>query len=190
MATIEKLNSISASKAAIKAAIQEKGVSCDDTLAEYANRIKAIPSPKIQSNRFEEISVSSMESLTISPDAGYDAMSQVEVSIEVVYTNVREISFKSVSIAKGVSFNVPLVTLTGVDLVIINGYADLSDNATLRIVAKIPIADDIRPNVNFILGEVMGEGEPYSKMWLSKYQYNATEKVLTVTVLQEITITQ
>lgn len=43
MATIEKLNSISASKAAIKAAIQEKGVSCDDTLAEYANRIKAIP---------------------------------------------------------------------------------------------------------------------------------------------------
>ncbi len=43
MATIEKLDSITASKAAIKAAIQEKGVSCDDTLAEYANRIKAIP---------------------------------------------------------------------------------------------------------------------------------------------------
>ena len=43
MATIEKLDSIAASKAAIKAAIQEKGVSCDDTLAEYANRIKAIP---------------------------------------------------------------------------------------------------------------------------------------------------
>lgn len=43
MATKEKLDSIAASKAAIKAAIQEKGVSCDDTLAEYANRIKAIP---------------------------------------------------------------------------------------------------------------------------------------------------
>lgn len=43
MATIEKLDSIAASKATIKAAIQEKGVSCDDTLAEYANRIKAIP---------------------------------------------------------------------------------------------------------------------------------------------------
>lgn len=43
MATIEKLDSIATSKAAIKAAIQEKGVSCDDTLAEYANRIKAIP---------------------------------------------------------------------------------------------------------------------------------------------------
>ena len=42
MATIEKLNSIAASKAAIKAAIQEKGVSCDDNLAGYANRIKAI----------------------------------------------------------------------------------------------------------------------------------------------------
>ena len=48
MATIEKLDSIIVSKAAIKAAIQEKGVSCDDTLAEYANRIKAIPNPKIQ----------------------------------------------------------------------------------------------------------------------------------------------
>lgn len=43
MATIEKLDSIAASKAAIKKAIQEKGVSCDDTLAEYPNRIKAIP---------------------------------------------------------------------------------------------------------------------------------------------------
>ena len=43
MATIEKLDSIAASKAAIKAAIQENGVICDDTLAEYANRIKAIP---------------------------------------------------------------------------------------------------------------------------------------------------
>ena len=48
MTTIEKLDNIAASKAAIKAAIQEKGVSCDDTLAEYANRIKAIPNPKIQ----------------------------------------------------------------------------------------------------------------------------------------------
>ena len=43
MATIEKLDNIAASKAAIKAAIQEKGVSCDDILTEYANRIKAIP---------------------------------------------------------------------------------------------------------------------------------------------------
>ena len=42
MATIEKLDSIIASKAAIKAAIQEKGVSCGDTLAEYANSIKDI----------------------------------------------------------------------------------------------------------------------------------------------------
>ena len=68
MATIEKLDSIATSKAAIKVAIQEKGVSCDDTLAEYANRIKAIPSPNIHSNRFEEVSVSSMEDITITPD--------------------------------------------------------------------------------------------------------------------------
>lgn len=48
MATIEKLDSIAASKAAIKAAIQENDVICGDTLAEYANRIKVIPNPKIQ----------------------------------------------------------------------------------------------------------------------------------------------
>ena len=48
MAIIEKLDSIIASKAAIKAAIQEKGVSCDDTLAEYANRIKAIPTGRVE----------------------------------------------------------------------------------------------------------------------------------------------
>lgn len=39
MATIEKLDSIAASKAAIKAAIQENGVSCDNRLSTYANRI-------------------------------------------------------------------------------------------------------------------------------------------------------
>lgn len=187
---LQQCDEILASKAAIKAAIQEMGVSCDDTLAEYANRIKAIPSPKIQEDRFEEITVYDVTSITITPDAGYDAMTGVELAINVNYVNVVNKKFKSVSIAKGVTFSVPLNTLNQVDLVIINGYADLSDNASLRIVAKIPISDDIRPNVNFILGEVMGEGEPYSKMWLCKYQYNETEKALTVTVLQEITITQ
>lgn len=42
ISTLERCDKILASKAAIKAAIQEMGVSCDDTLAEYANRIKAI----------------------------------------------------------------------------------------------------------------------------------------------------
>ena len=187
MAIIEKLDSIAASKAAIKAAIQEKGVSCDDTLAGYANRIKAIPSPNIQSNRFEEVSVSSMEEITITPDEGYDAMSQVVVDISVNYTNVERIDFKSVPIAKGVSFNVPLNTLNMVELVTINGYEDLYDGETLRIVANIPISEI---NQNFILGEVLGEAVPYRKMWLCRYQYNETEKVLTITVLQQITIEQ
>lgn len=188
MATIEKLDSITASKAAIKAAIQEKGVSCDDTLAEYANRIKAIPSPNIQSDRFEEVSVSSGVDITITPDEGYAAMSQAVVSINVNYTNVERRDFKSVSIAKGVSFNVTLYNpLDGVELVIINGYEDLNDGETLRIVANIPISE---VNKNFILGEVIGTGQPYRKMWLCNYQYNEIEKVLTVTVLQEITITQ
>ena len=48
MTTIEKLDSIIVSKAAIKTAIQEKSVSCDDTLAEYANRIKAIPVGRVE----------------------------------------------------------------------------------------------------------------------------------------------
>lgn len=39
---LQQCDEILASKAAIKAAIQVMGVSCGDTLAEYANRIKAI----------------------------------------------------------------------------------------------------------------------------------------------------
>lgn len=187
MATIEKLDSIAASKTAIKAAIQEKGVSCDDTLAEYANRIKVIPSPKIQSDRLEEVTINNSEDITITPDEGYDAMSEVVVSITNNYTDVDSRNFKSVTIAKGVSFSVPLNTLNFTRMVSLLGYEDLSDNATLRIVANIPISD---VNQNFILGEVIGEGEPYSKMWLCKYQYNETEKALTVTVLQQITIEQ
>lgn len=187
MAIIEKLDSITASKAAIKAAIQEKGVSCDDTLAEYANRIKAIPSPRIQDYKLEEITVSSDTTETIIPDEGYDALSRVDVAMVVSYNNVERIDFKSVSIAKGVSFNVPLNTLDMVELVTINGYEDLNDNETLRIVANIPISEI---NQNFILGEVIGTLRPYHTMWLCKYQYNGTEKVLTITVLQQITIEQ
>lgn len=187
MATIEKLDSIAASKAAIKAAIQEKGVSCGDTLAEYANKIKAIPSHSIQEYKLEEVGVSDATTITITPDEGYDALSQVDVAINVDYNNVVRIDFKSVSIAKGVSFNVPLNTLNMVELVTINGYEDLNDAETLRIVANIPISEE---NQNFILGEVPGGGYPYNKMWLCRYQYNETEKVLTIIVLQQITIEQ
>ena len=42
MATIEKLDSIAASKAAIKQAIQEKGVICDNRFITYASRIDEI----------------------------------------------------------------------------------------------------------------------------------------------------
>lgn len=60
MATIEKLDNIIASKAAIKAAIQEKGVSCDDALAEYATRIEAIsalPPDEVQAYVVGDIAV-------------------------------------------------------------------------------------------------------------------------------------
>lgn len=148
--------------------------------------LKQFLPPKIQEDRFEEIYVDGQQDMTITPDAGYDAMSEVYVSITVNYTNIQSISFKkTVSIAEGVSFNVPLGTLNIVDLVVLEGFEDLDDLETKRIDARIPISE---LNQNFILGEVTGQSVPYSRMWLSKYQYNETEKVLTVTVLQQITL--
>lgn len=183
-----EIDRLKKAKADIKAAILEKGVNCDDTLATYANRIKAIPSPKIEEGRMEEVYVSSMEDITITPSEGYDAMSDVLVSISVEYNNVKEIRFKSVPIAKGVSFNIPLDSINGVDLITIQGLGEIDDFSlnTLHIVASISTSDFIEQN--FILGEVLGGGDPIYKMWLCKYQYNTAEKMLTITVLQEIPI--
>lgn len=85
MATIEKLDSISASKAAIKAAIQEKGVSCDDTLAEYANRIKAIPIPKIEELR--TITIIENGSFSVIPSTSFDAIKSVKIDVKVPQEN-------------------------------------------------------------------------------------------------------
>lgn len=69
MATItEQLDSIQASKAAIKKAITDKGVACDDVLSSYAARIESIPTPKIQS--FSDRAFSSNGQFTIKPDEG------------------------------------------------------------------------------------------------------------------------
>lgn len=84
MATIEKLNSIAASKAAIKAAIQGKGVSCDDTLAEYANRIKAIPTgSSIKVEELRTITILENGSFSVIPSTGFDAMKSVKIDVKV-----------------------------------------------------------------------------------------------------------
>ena len=84
MATIEKLDSIAASKAAIKAAIQEKGVSCDDTLAEYANRIKAIPTgSSIKVEELHTTSITANGPYTITPSTGFDAIKSAKIDVEV-----------------------------------------------------------------------------------------------------------
>ena len=84
MTTIEKLDNIAVSKAAIKQAIQEKGVSCDDTLAKYANRIKAIPTGS--SIKVEELRTSTIienGSFTVIPSTGFDAMKSAKLDVEV-----------------------------------------------------------------------------------------------------------
>ena len=84
MATIEKLDSILTSKAAIKAAIQEKGVSCGDTLAEYANRIKAIPTgSSIKVEELHTTSITANGPYTITPSTGFDAMKSAKIDVNV-----------------------------------------------------------------------------------------------------------
>lgn len=84
MATIEKLDNIAASKAAIKAAIQEKGVSCDDTLAEYANKIKAIPTgSSIKVEELRTVTLIENSSFSVIPSTGFDAMKSVKIDVKV-----------------------------------------------------------------------------------------------------------
>ena len=84
MVTIEKLDSIITSKAAIKAAIQEKGVSCGDTLAEYANRIKAIPTgSSIKVEELHTTSITANGPYTITPSTGFDAMKSAKIDVNV-----------------------------------------------------------------------------------------------------------
>ncbi len=137
MATIEKLNSISASKAAIKAAIQEKGVSCDDTLAEYANRIKAIPTgaPTSEIN-LGGISFDVGENTTFKVPSGYCILDihgtkqsgwQTDFSMEVVHINVAQPTTKYELLKAGSL------------LYLIKWEEDASQNVTLTNLQQITI---------------------------------------------------
>lgn len=143
MATKEKLDSIAASKAAIKAAIQEKGVSCDDTLAEYANRIKAIPT-----------------------GANIEYIDQ-EAVIEP-------------------NSNITFVVKQGNYILSLSGFGQ-EDGMTYG--AKFSHVDVPTNNARpyFIITRLADDGS--ITYWLAKWQETDSFEV-TITVLQEITITQ
>lgn len=82
MATIaEQLESIKASKAAIKGAIQAKGVSCGDVLSDYANRIAAIPTAKAEETK--TIDITSNGTFEVTPSAANKVLSKVVVNAKV-----------------------------------------------------------------------------------------------------------
>lgn len=189
--TIEnKLNSIAASKEAIKVAIQEKGVSCDDTLAEYANRIKAIPSPKIQD--YKEVSATNdnfdyvSERSTFIPDAGYDAMQRVIMINDVVEYNIGINQGDIPQIASGASFSFNVNEKE--NLMLLRLFCNKDDDITHAVYSAEIAFKSL--DKRFILYEYSADGSAIEKLWLAQYAYNSTNLKLTVTVLQEITITQ
>lgn len=136
MATIEKLDSIAASKAAIKAAIQEKGVSCDDTLAEYANRIKAIPTGAPTSEiDLGKIAIQTIgDTITFKVTSGHCILDvhgftpeRDDFSMEVVHINVAQPTTKY-----------ELLTI-GTGLYLAKWEEDASQNVTLTNLQQITI---------------------------------------------------
>lgn len=82
MATIaEQLESIKNSKAAIKSAIQAKGVSCGEVLSDYANRIAAIPTAKAEETK--TIDITSNGTFEVTPSAANKVLSKVVVNANV-----------------------------------------------------------------------------------------------------------
>ncbi len=180
MATIEKLNSIAASKAAIKAAIQEKGVSCDDTLAEYANRIKAIPSPKIED--FQEVTLTTNNQHLIAPSDGYDAIKEVEVTVDVTPTSNVEIV--GVDLAQGITFSFPVTKISGVVACYIDGLYSEGEYSSYKFRGILNDADVSQNRYFVINGDVASSQTP--SLWLAKWK--KTGETVIVTILQEITI--
>ena len=188
MATKEKLDSIAASKAAIKAAIQEKGVSCDDTLAEHAKLIKAIPSPKIQD--YKEVSATDFDYVSersyFIPDAGYDAMKAVIMINDVVNYDIGINQGDIPQLASGAFFSFTVNEKES--LMLLRLFCNKDDDIT-HVVYSADIALKSLDK-RFILYEYSADGSAIEKLWLAQYAYNSTNQKLTVTVLQEITITQ
>lgn len=180
MTTIEKLDSITASKAAIKVAIQEKGVSCGDTLAEYANRIKAIPSPNIED--FQEANYTTNGQYTIYPSDGYDAIKEVYIDIDVTPTSTVEIS--GVNLAQGVTFSFPRDKILGVVACYINGLYSEEEPELYKFRGVMECSGDDSRNSYFVINSDTGNLPIH--YWLAKWE--ETGETVTVTVLQELTV--
>lgn len=181
MATIEKLDSIIASKAAIKAAIQEKGVSCGDTLSEYANRIKAIPNPKIES--FQDVVYSSNGQDSIYPSAGYDAIKEVAVSVEVYPKS--NVGIAGVNLAQGATFSFPRNKILGVIACYINGLYSEEEPEIYKFRGVI-VCDGLGDSLNSYFVINSDTGNPPVDYWLAKWE--ETGETVTVTVLQKLTV--
>lgn len=184
MSTIEKLDSIQASKVAIKKAITDKGVACDDVLNSYAARIASIPSPKIQDERtvsqanydFDYIS----ETSYIQPGPGYDAMKSVAILNDFWNCDLESNDIPKIASGVSFSFNTPnKENLRGMSLY---GYKD--DITVPVFTAGIVLSSRTD---KFVLCEYSADGSAVEKLWLAKYAYDGQYQI-TITVLQEIPI--
>lgn len=185
MATItELLASIQSSKAAIKKAITDKGVACDDVLSSYAARIESIPTPKIQS--LSDRAFLNNGQFTIEPDEGYDAMSEVAVSVEV--SSIKSVNIRISSLFEGQVFDVE-IHLNGQEIIRLCVYEDAQDPESIRIYTDIcvPSENVSWANSRFIFYQLLGT-DHVSKMWLAKCNYKEATKLLQVTILREIPI--
>nr|DAQ55732.1 MAG TPA: hypothetical protein [Caudoviricetes sp.] len=185
MSTIEKLDSIQASKKAIKKAITDKGVACDDVLSSYAARIASIPSPKIQDERtvsqanydFDYIS----ETSYIRPDPGYDAMESVAILNDFWNCNLESNDIPKIASGVSFSFNThDKENLRGISLF---GY---KDDITVPVFTANIALNSYRTEY-FILYEYSADGSVVEKLWLAKYAYDGQYRI-TISVLQEIPI--
>lgn len=101
MATIaEQLESIKASMASIKSAIQAKGVSCGDVLSDYANRIAAIPTAKAEETK--TIDITSNGTFEVTPSSASKVLSKVVVNAKVEsYTELKLVYAEDAQIVTG-----------------------------------------------------------------------------------------
>ena len=188
MATIEKLDSIIASKAAIKAAIQEKGVSCDDTLAEYANRIKAIPTgSSIKVEELHTTTITANGPHTITPSTGFDAMKSAKIDVNVPQEITETI----------ITQNVAELTVGTVISFTVNPSSELSLLSIIGQIGDTTGADrrDYGLDVFFVKESgfsaeyvVINESGPEYKYWLAETGIDYTYTNATLTIVQQITI--
>ena len=188
MAIIEKLDNIAASKAAIKAAIQEKGVSCDDTLAEYASRIKAIPTgSSIKVEELRTTTITANGSHTITPSTGFDAMKGAKIDVNVPQ-EISEIPLEQ---------NIPERTVGTVISFTVNPVSGLNLLSVFGQIGDTTGADrkDYGLGATFVKEAgfaeeyvVITESGPEYKYWLAETGTDVNFTNATLTIIQEITI--